>query len=250
MPPLPEPRGSSSEGTTALRGETPCDLNREAAPTPHTQCARHHQVMSEDRTWEVAQAEWLQAWNQVRHFETMRGQWLGFFFTVIIGVLAVAGPRLDVGESASLALIAALAIALQLFSSALYLVVSRLNEVHTYNDMIIYKLRSRMQEEADVFGTIPAHPPAPPRAMRVGTLGTTKGVSEYVLFGSGAMLAVILGLDAVRAFTTSGITAETRVFTLAAAPFGVALVAFSWWIRRPGRTSSVPDGETLNRPAQ
>jgi Zn-dependent protease with chaperone function len=201
--------------------------------------------MSEDRTWEVAQAEWLQAWNQVRHFETMRGQWLGFFFTVIIGVLAVAGPRLDVGESASLALIAALAIALQLFSAALYLVVSRLNEVHTYNDRIIYKLRSRMRDEADVFGTIPAHPPAPPRAMRVGTLGTTKGVSEYVLFGSAAMLAVILGLDAIRALTTSGITAETRVFTLAAALFGVALVAFCWWIRRPGRTSSVPDDETL-----
>jgi hypothetical protein len=177
----------------------------------------------------------------------MRGQWLGFFFTVIIGVLAVAGPRLDVGESASLALIAALAITLQLFASALYLVVSRLNEVHTYNDMIIYKLRSHMQKEADVFGTIPAHPPAPPRAMRVGTLGTTKGVSEYVLFGSAAMLAVILGLDAVRAFTTSGITAETRVFTLAAALVGVAQVRFCWWIRRPGRTSSVPDGETLER---
>lgn len=143
-----------------------------------------------DGGFNITEAEWVQAWNQARHFEAMRGQWLGFFFTVVIGVLALAGPNVDIDKADSRVLIAVLALVLEVFSVAVYLVVARLNQVHRYSDTVITAIRDGTSESA----TVPlegdlARAPGPPRRGRAGKLATTKGVSEAVLFGSVIALA-------------------------------------------------------------
>lgn len=199
-------------------------------------------LMSEPTQWQATEAEWTQAWNQVRHFETMRGQWLGFFFTVTIGVLAFAGPRVDSNDSQSLAMVAVIALTLEVFSCALYLVVSRLNEVHTYNDSIIYETRRRMNEVSKLFaGKVSAFPPDPPRRGRAGNIGTTKGASEYVLWGSAVVFVALLAATAVRAWTAAGITGAAECWCLLTATVSVLLVVGTTWLRFPGRTSSTFD---------
>ncbi len=81
---------------------------------------------------DVLNRECEQAWAQSRHLETMRSQYLGFFFTAVLAVVALAGPRVaDAGlrTSASLATIAALAFGLHLLSAFLFLAVRRMNVV-------------------------------------------------------------------------------------------------------------------------
>jgi hypothetical protein len=88
-------------------------------------------------------ARWDQAWAHYRHLETIRAQYLGFFFTAVLGVIAIAGPRI-VGafphSERALLLAAALVVALQFFSGFLFLMVARLNEVIEFYGHQILKM--------------------------------------------------------------------------------------------------------------
>jgi hypothetical protein len=109
--------------------------------------------------------------------ETMSGQWLGFFFTAVLGVVAIAGPQLDSDSSRSLLLIAVLALVLNVLSAALYLAVTRLSQIHHYYDQIIYAIRDETisRPPAAVDLSLYRRPPA------TGKLTSTKGVSQLVL---------------------------------------------------------------------
>jgi heme/copper-type cytochrome/quinol oxidase subunit 4 len=100
-----------------------------------------------DRELSYVKQEWDEAWAQSRHLETMRGQYLGFFFTVVLGVTAIAGPRLakdSLRSADALLILAALALGLQVLSGFLYLAIVRLNAVLAYYLKIIFAIRDVM----------------------------------------------------------------------------------------------------------
>ena len=75
-------------------------------------------------------SEWEQSWVHYRHLESMRGQYLGFFFSAVLGVTAVAGPQLiddSLRTAGSLAVVATLLAGLQTLAAFLYLAVARIN---------------------------------------------------------------------------------------------------------------------------
>jgi hypothetical protein len=106
-------------------------------PLVATDVVDNGQVPAEERNVEFTMREWEQAWIHTRHLESMRGQYLGFFFTAVLGVTAFAGPRLADGSlrtPASLLTVAMLALGLQLASGFIYLAIVRLNEVMGRNE--------------------------------------------------------------------------------------------------------------------
>ncbi|HTA32256.1 MAG TPA: hypothetical protein VK721_02435 [Solirubrobacteraceae bacterium] len=191
-------------------------------------------MTSDDLGWAHTRAEWEQAWNQVRHFETMRGQWLGFFFTVVLGVTAIAGPKLDASNSKSVLVIALLALILELWSAALYLAVARLNEVQRYNDQIIFAIREATMSSPPAAVDLAryTYPPGPPRRGRLGALASTKKASELVLLvGVFLFTAALLG-DVTRAATFSRISDAALAVSALACGIGVCIAGFCVWARR------------------
>jgi hypothetical protein len=189
----------------------------------------------DELSWAHTRAEWEQAWNQVRHFETMRAQWLGFFFTAVLGVTAIAGPKLDASSTKSILVIVALALILEAWSAALYLAVARLNEVHLYNDQIIFAIRdvTMSSPPAAVDLTIYKYPPHPPREGRLGgSLASTKKASELVLLLGVFLFASILAGDVVRAATFSRISTLALVASALGCSIGVCIAGFCVWVRR------------------
>lgn len=88
--------------------------------------------MTHQDQYAYVMGEWEQSWIQSRHLETMRGQYLGFFFTAVLGVTAIAGPGLiddSLRTTGSLQILAALALGLQTLTGFLYLAVTRINAV-------------------------------------------------------------------------------------------------------------------------
>lgn len=190
--------------------------------------------MTDDLNWQHTRAEWDQAWSQVRHFETMRGQWLGFFFTAILGVIAIVAPRLDTGTSKSVVVVATLAVVLEIWSAALYLAVARLNEVHHYNDKIIFAIRDATMASppAAVDLTLYRRPPAPPRGGRLGSLASTKKASELVVLLGVYLFWIALVANLVDALTASKVSYGATAVAAAATSLGAVIAAFCSWVRR------------------
>jgi hypothetical protein len=190
--------------------------------------------MANDAGWEHTRAEWDQAWNQVRHFETMRGQWLGFFFTAVLGVIAIVAPRLDTGTSKAVVVIAILAVVFETWSAALYLAVARLNEVHRYNDHIIFAIRDATisSPPAAVDLTWYRRPPAPPRGGRLGSLATTKSASELVVLFGVYLFTATLAANLADASTASKVSTGATAIAAVATGVGVLIAVFCGWVRR------------------
>jgi hypothetical protein len=190
----------------------------------------------DDLSWAHTRAEWEQAWNQVRHLETMRGQWLAFFFTALLGVVAGAGPRLDANSSRSLVLIAALALALETLSAAIFLAVARLNKVHHYYDQIILAIRNATitspPAAVDLSDYVQA--PAPPFGGIARVLASTKGVSQFVLLFGVAIFAATLAGDVIRVATISSISTPATVLIAVAFTAGLAIAGFCAAVQRAG----------------
>jgi hypothetical protein len=199
--------------------------------------------MTDDLGWAHTRAEWDQAWNQVRHFETMRGQWLGFFFTAVLGVTAIAGPRLHADSSRSVLVIAVLALVLEAWSAALYLAVARLNEVHRYNDKIIFAIRDKTVESPPAAVDISAYrrPPSPPRQGWAGNLASTKGASQLVLILGVDLFAFALIADLVRAATLATVSVPAVALCSLASCAGIAIAGFCVWARHPAFRSQPRD---------
>ena len=136
--------------------------------------------------------EWDEAWAHSRHLETTRGQYLGFFFTAVLGVTAVAGPRLaddSFGSPSSLLILAALVVGLQVLSAFLYLSVVRMNAVLSYYLRIVFAIRNEMipASRAIVDLTPLSRPPDPVRKW-AGTSNVAEDVLRLGLIGFPLML--------------------------------------------------------------
>lgn len=203
----------------------------------------------DERAWAHTRAEWDQAWSQGRHLETMRGQWLGFFFTAVLGSVAIAGPRLDMNDGGSLVTAAALSLSLEVLSVALYLATVRLNVVARHYDQIIFAIRAHTIASPPAAIDLSEHrfPPLPPRGGRVGDVTTTKGISQAVLRLGIVIFVLLLAAVLARAATVTSVSSTIVVLCSVAFGGGLALAAFSVWAVKPPRTpAAAPQASTRN----
>lgn len=89
--------------------------------------------------------EFEQAWNHYRHLETMRGQYLGFFFTVALGSITLSIPALSGGALGNILQILALSGFVQVFfllAAFIYISVRKLGIVLTHYERVITVIRN------------------------------------------------------------------------------------------------------------
>ena len=162
--------------------------------------------MDTQDTYSYVMREWEEAWTQSRHLETARGQYLGFFFTAIIGVTAIAGPSLvedSLRTAGSQLVLATLIFGLQTLSAFLYLAVHRINDVLAHYQREIVTIRGIMipASESLVDLTPFTWPPKPPRAW-----ASTSGVATRVLQLGLMVFPLALACTAARAIQVDGLS--------------------------------------------
>lgn len=194
-------------------------------------------MTSEELSWAHTRAEWDQAWSQARHLETMSGQWLAFYFTALLGVVAIAGPRLDTSP-ASLVLIAILALVLELLAFAVLLALVRLGTVHHYYDNIIFAIRDATISSPPAAVDLSAHR-TPPPPLRGRLVATTKGVSRLVLVVGIAISVIVLAADLVGALAVPDTTVATVLACATALAMGLGLAVYAGWLMRSPEDVSV-----------
>jgi hypothetical protein len=182
--------------------------------------------MGTERADEFTLREWEQAWAHTRHLETMRGQYLGFFFTAVLGVTVVAGPRLaddSLRTPGDLLTVAALALGLELLSGFLYLAVSRLNTVLGNYQAQVESISTWMFENGaalDLALQVTATPPPRPWS---GASGIARSVLKSGLLGLPFLSAGVL----VRSIDLSGLSAVSWCCGLAVAA-SVGVLVWVW----------------------
>jgi hypothetical protein len=177
---------------------------------------RHHDAMPSGDDAEMR--VWDEAWAHHRHVEVMRGQFLGFFFTAVLGVTAIAGPGLaddSLRSAGSLLILAALAIGLQVLAGFLYLAVVRLNVVLGYYHDLIHDLGGSMDTSPAVAARLAAGPPDPPRRW-----AGTSGVTQLVLALGLVLFPLVLAATVARSADLTGMSTTT---TLCVAAFVASL---------------------------
>lgn len=173
------------------------------------------QVTGDAGNAEFTMREWEQAWAHTRHLESMRGQYLGFFFTAVLGVTAIAGPSLaddSLRSPASLLTVSTLALGLQLTTGFIYLAVVRLNEVLGYYLRIILVIKAWMLSNGAAADLGPyATPPKPARPW-----AGTSGVSERVLQVGLSVFPLVLIGTLMRSIDRGGASVTTLACAMAA----------------------------------
>jgi hypothetical protein len=182
-------------------------------------------MSAQNRDIEFTMREWEQAWSHTRHLESMRAQYLGFFFTAVLGVTAIAGPRLaddSLRTPSSLLTVAILALGLQLLSGFLYLAILRMNEVLGYYLKIILAIKSWMLSRgAELDLSQYAEPPRPSRPW-AGTSGAAQRVLQVGLVGFPvALIGTFTRSVDVTGFSMTTVTCAAAL----AAALATALVA-------------------------
>jgi hypothetical protein len=178
--------------------------------------------------------EWDEAWTQSRHLETMRGQYLGFFFAATLGVSAVTAKQLaddSLGSPGSLMTLAALAVGLQVLAAFLYVAVVRINRVLNYYQRLIYTIKKEIHARPGAPVDLRAYErwPQPERKGWAGRLSTTQGTAELVLAFATSAFPLILIACLVRAATLPDISITTLVVCAVSLIAAVAAGAGSIW---------------------
>lgn len=189
---------------------------------------------TEEQRWDHVKREWDQAWSQSRHLETMRGQYLGFFFTVVLGVTVVAAPKVadeSLRSSGSILIVVVLSIGLQGLSAVLFLAVNRLNNVLGYYDSVIFAIRDSFLTPAPSGSDVPDLRPFrdPPRSPR----GSVSRVARFVLqvgvigFPFAVLVALWRAIE-LRSDSTASIVACSLGLAL-----NITIWALCWWGLKP-----------------
>jgi len=150
--------------------------------------------MTLERGDELTLRAWEQAWEHLRHLETMRSQYLGFFFTAVLGVTALAGPRLaddSLRSAGDLLTVSALAVALELLTGFLYISVIRVNKVLGHYTKRIEFISSWMRDNGAVLDLASFIRESPPARRWVGTSGSAQVVLRSSLLGLPFLSAAI-----------------------------------------------------------
>jgi heme/copper-type cytochrome/quinol oxidase subunit 4 len=189
---------------------------------------------TDEQRWEHVKREWEQAWSQSRHLETMRGQYLGFFFTIVLGVTVVAAPKIaddSLRTSGSILIVVVLSVGLQALSAVLFLAVNRLNNVLGYYDSVIFAVRDSFLAAATSGGDVPDLRPFrdPPRSPR----GSVSRVAKFVLQAgiAGFPVAVIVALW--RAIELTPDSTASIVACSVGLALNVTIWGLCWWALQP-----------------
>jgi len=183
-------------------------------------------MAGEGQSIEFTMQEWEQAWSHTRHLESLRGQYLGFFFTAVLGVTAIAGPGLaddSLRTSAALLTAASLAVGLQLVSGFIYLAVVRINEVLGYYHEIIEIIKGWMIQggaAVDLARFVKTPRPRHPWAR-------TSRASERVLEVGLAGFPLVLIATLVRSVEATG-ASFTTLACAAATALAILVGIFVW----------------------
>ncbi len=203
-------------------------------------------MISDELDWAHTRAEWDQSWSHARHLETMRGQYLGFFFTAVLGVTAIVGPKLDVDSERSLVVVAALALVLEILSATLYVAVRRLNSVYHWYQQIIIAIRNETLARPPAAVDLTRFDKAPTSIERgpkwAQTLATTGGTSWLVLFLGIVSLVAVLVAVAIRVATMPHPSTTAIVICLIALACGILVASTCLWILPPRFRAPQTDG--------
>lgn len=186
---------------------------------------------------------WEQAWSQSRHLETMRGQYLGFFFTVLIGVTVVAANEIAddaLRTPSSLVVFSALGLGLDLLATLLLVAVSRIGAVLRHYGAILSAIQTEARSSLDP-SKVPDWLEFPTESSGGGLarrLRSTQGAAETVLQSAVLTFSASLLAPAVRSLTLGGIPPATVALCGGSLLFGVGLCAFCWWALRAPPTAS------------
>lgn len=180
---------------------------------------------------ELVWREWDEAWTHSRHLESMRSQYLGFFFTALLAVTAVIASRVvkdALHSPGSLLAFAGLVLGLDALAAFLYLAVVRINEVRWYYDQIIFKIREEIGSNysTPVDLTSLRLPPVPPRG-RVSTVAKTVLGTAVV----GCPIALIAAV--VRAATVDPVSGLTVAICCVAVVFSLTIAGLVVWAMKP-----------------
>jgi hypothetical protein len=172
---------------------------------------------------------WDEAWAQSRHLESMRSQYLGFFFTVLLATVIFAikeGAESSWLSSNALILSVTSALAVELLATALLASVRRIGEVLTYYTRVIAAIRD---ERIVALGRDrPSWAEPWPLWNTIGPrwrLRSTQGAAQLVLETSVVITTVALLALATRIVTLRSTSSALMVFGVAAAVMGVVLAA-------------------------
>lgn len=141
---------------------------------------------------------WEQVWTQSRHLEGMRSQYLGFFFTALLAITAVAGKGLadhQLATDASLVTFALLLAGLQLLTGFLLMAIRRIGMVLLGYSQSIKLIRQSMADPQPAWAELPER--------STSGLLSTQRAAESVLWASLVLFAAALLASAVRAVTVS-----------------------------------------------
>jgi hypothetical protein len=153
----------------------------------------------------------------------MRSQYLGFFFTAILGVTALAGPRLaadSLRTSGDLVTVAALALGAEILAGFLYISVNRVNEVVGHYTDQIESMSTWMAEQGAALDLAAFIKASKPRYRWAGTSGSAQAVLKGSVFGLPWVSAAILA----RALDVSGPAAVVVCCALALVLSGGVLI--------------------------
>lgn len=180
---------------------------------------------------EVLWREWDQAWTQSRHLETMRSQYLGFFFTALLATIAiVAGQAFNdsLSSSASLASFSGLTLGLNVLAAFLYLAVVRMNAVLWFYMQVIFRIRAELASRADPPMELEFLNllPTPPRG-RVST------VAKAILGSAVVVAPVALAAGFMRAITLDGTSRFVLVTSLIATLASLMIAGLVVWGQMP-----------------
>jgi len=195
--------------------------------------------------------EWDEAWTQSRHLESMRSQYLGFFFAATLGVVVVTGKQLaedSLASAGSLITLAALALGLELLSAFLYVAVVRINRVLNYYGRLIFWLKSEVYAHHDPPVDLSAYLmwPQPTRHGWKGRLSTTQGTAELVLILGVCVFPVVLLAALVRAATAPDVASTGVVLCAICLAVGVAAGGTAVWAA--AGSGELPRGTALPEP--
>jgi len=175
--------------------------------------------------------DYEQAWEHLRHVETVRIQYTGFFFTIVLGSIALAVPLFVQRAESSPALVIAscFAGALTTFSSSLYLSMRRMGVQLRHYRRSIEKIRNHYYGGSVLDEDLKAHFAAEALAKQAGAIQRT---NELIIlsFTFATLLVELLIVSAI--FIEGGRWWQTGiaiiVFLGSAVPVGVA----ARWSRR------------------
>jgi hypothetical protein len=193
--------------------------------------------VQENERLEVRWRLWEQAWAQSRHVESMRSQYLGFYFVVAVATGGVVAKQLVDGgtDSEASALVwASAGVVLDVVTAFVLLAVLRFGEVLTAYSQTIWIILERAKKDAcnkELICTLPRH-----SAARAGPL--LRSAHDGVV---GAMRVSLAGLP----FLTALVLIELDGLDGAAAPICVGAVVLTFAVSAYGLWAASrypPDG--------